>query len=480
VKKIKKNTEIYLPGGLKEVIQLAWPLVLSTASYSIMHFCDRMMLTRYSDTTAAASTAAGILSFAFLSFFLGISGYTNTFIAQYHGAGEKKLCTICFWQGVYFSIVAGILYPILLKPLGAYILNWTAHEPAVLAAEQTYFGLLAFGAIFPLVGNSFSSFFSGRGDTRTIMWVSIAMAILNIFLNYGLIFGKMGFPEMGIAGAAIATIAGSICGTVLYIFLISKKRFKEEYGIWKFIKFKKSTFLRLIKFGGPSGFSFGLEVTAFAFVILLIGKLGNAELIATNITFAINSLAFLPMLGLSFAATILVGKYIGEEKKEVAEKAAYSSVKIALIYMVAMGIIFIIFPKQFFNIFKGEGVQPALFDKIYGYGKNLLIIIAVLGAIDSIHIVFSAALNGAGDTWFVMWIKILVSWVIFIPAVFLGTVVYKMSLYWSWGWFLVFVTLLALIFWKRFAAGHWKSIEIREKTTPAILPEAAGETVVVD
>ncbi len=159
---MKTENKNFSPGGFKEVIQLAWPLVLSTASYSIMHFCDRMMLTRYSDTTAAASTCAGVLSFAFLSFFLGITGYTNTFIAQYHGAGEKEFCTRSLWHGIYFSIAAGIFYPLVLKPFGALALNWTAHEPAVLAAEQTYFGLLALGSIFPLVTNSLSTFLAAE------------------------------------------------------------------------------------------------------------------------------------------------------------------------------------------------------------------------------------------------------------------------------------------------------------------------------
>jgi len=462
------------------VLHIAWPLVLSTASYSIMHFCDRMMLTRYSDTTAAASTCAGVLSFAFLSFFLGISGYTNTFIAQYHGSGNKEFCTRSLWQGIYFSVAAGIFYPLFLRPLGTFILNWISHEPGVLAAEQAYFGILALGVAFPILANSLSTFFGGRGDTRTIMWVSLVIAVINIFLNYCMIFGNLGFPEMGIAGAAIATISGSACGTILYIFLVSRKKLLDEYGIWKFMQFRKSTFFQLIKFGGPSGMSFGLEVTAFALVILLIGKLGNAQLIATNITFAINTLSFLPMLGISFAATILVGKYIGEEKKDLAEKAAYSSVKIAVIYMAIMGLVFILFPKQLFYIFKGEGIKTELFDVIFRYGKIMLIIIAMLGVFDAVQIVFSAALNGGGDTWFVMWTKILVSWIIFVPAVFIGTVVFKFSVYWSWSWFLIFVILLALVFWKRFAAGRWKTIEIKEKPSPAILPETVGETVVVD
>ena len=200
-----------------ELLKVAWPLILSTASYSIMHFFDRMMLTRYSDTTAAAATGAGILAFALLSLFLGIAGYSTTFVSQYYGSGNKRMCARSFWHGVYFAMFCGVLYPFAIRPIGMKIFDFMNHAPDILNAEKVYFGTLALGAVFPLANNSLSAFFSGRSKTQTVMWVTMSIACINIILNYCLIFGNLGAPELGIKGAAIATVFSCFCGMVFYI-----------------------------------------------------------------------------------------------------------------------------------------------------------------------------------------------------------------------------------------------------------------------
>jgi MATE family multidrug resistance protein len=467
-------------GGYRELIRVAIPLILSTASFTVMHFLDRLMLAHYSDTTAAAATSAGVLSFALLSFFMGIAGYTNTFIAQYYGAGDRKMCAVSLWQGIYFVLCAGVLFPIVFRPLGMAVLSWAGHEPDVLAAERIYFGILVVGSICPLMNSVLGSFFSGRGDTWTVMWVNVAAAVINVILNYCMIFGRCGFPEMGIAGAAIATISASFSSNVIYAGLISRRPWRRLYGVWRYAALRMSSFWQLLRFGGPSGISFGLDIMAFSFFILLIGKLGKPQLIASNFTVTINSLAFLPMLGLSIATSILVGQHIGESNRPAAEKSAYSGVKLAIAHMVFMGLIFIIFPQQLFGLFKSDRFPPELFVEVLTYGRYLLVMIAVLGIFDAVNVTFSGALKGAGDTLFPMWANVIIAWVLFIPPVYVVTVTLQASLYWAWLFFVVYVALLGLVFWWRFSRGAWKNIEIRETVAPVVLPEMAEEARIIE
>jgi len=478
----KKIQKIDVPGGKYELLKVAWPLILSTASYSIMHFFDRVMLTRYSDTTAAAATGAGILAFALISLFLGIAGYTTTFVSQYHGSGDKKMCVRSFWHGVYFSLVCGILYPFTFRPIGMWIFNFMNHEPDVLNAEKIYFGTLALCAIFPLTSNSISAFFSGRGKTKIVMWVTISIACINIFLNYCLIFGNLGAPELGIRGAAIATVISSFCGTMLYIILISRKKIRTEYNIFKNMAFRWSTIKNLIKYGGPSGISFSLDIMAFSIFVLLIGHIGRVQLIASNVALSINMLSFLPMLGFSMATTILVGKYMGKGDRKSAEKSAYSGVKCATVYMITMGILFVLIPEVFFWFFKGKGISGDMFAEIFGYGKWLLVMLAFLGVFDAVNVTFSGALKGAGDTWFTMWISVLASWLFFAPAVYLVTDVFKAGIFWAWACFVIYVALLALFYWIRFSIGKWKDIDIKEKIEPppTLISEIAGEAQIIE
>ena len=199
------------PGGYREVLNLAVPMILSFGSWSLMHFVDRMYLSWYDRDALAAALPAGILSFTLGTFFLGTAGYVNTFVAQYVGAGRPKRVGASVWQGIHFSVVSGLLLMGLI-PAAPWIFDGVGHEPAVQVGEVVYFQVLCIGWIPMLVMPAVSSFFSGRGDTRTVMWVNVLAASTNILLDYCLIFGSLGFPEMGIRGAAWATVLAHCLG----------------------------------------------------------------------------------------------------------------------------------------------------------------------------------------------------------------------------------------------------------------------------
>lgn len=461
--------------GYRELFAVAWPMILSTASYSLMHFFDRLMLTRYSEATAAAAIGAGIMSFAMLSFFFGIAQYTNTFIAQYYGAKEPEMCARSMWQGVYFALIAGALFPVTFGFLGRAIIVFANHPPEVMRAELVYFSVLAYGAVFPLLSNALSSFFSGRGDTRTIMYVNFFIASLNVFLNYCLIFGHFGMPELGIRGAAYATVTSAFLGTSIFALCAFRKKWRDSYGTLRYWHFRKSSFMRLIRYGGPSGMSFGLDITAFALFTLLVGRLGTVPHIASNIVITIHSLAFIPMLGFSIATTILVGKYIGQDRHDLAESIAYKGVSSAAVYMLLGGAFFVIFPRFFFTLFQGDGVGKDVFESVYAYGRPLLYMMVFLGVFDAVNVTMSAALKGAGDTVFTMWTNVLLAWGVFVPPVYIFTSLYPRSIYYSWACFMVYVFLLAAVYFIRFRGKKWQNIVIRETVIPSQVSEIVAE-----
>jgi MATE family multidrug resistance protein len=380
--------------------------------------------------------------------FHGIAGYASVFIAQYHGAGNREMCSRVLWQGVYFALLAGVLYPTVILPVGDWYLQAMGHDPDILAAERTYFRVLAWGAVFPLVATAFSSFYSGRGATRTVMLVSAAAAVLNIVLNYGLIFGAWGMPEWGIYGAAVATNIGAAFSTLVYLLLISQSHWRREYGTWRFAAFRRHTFARLIRFGGPSGVSLALDIMAFTMFVLFIGRLGRIELIASNITLAINSLAFMPMLGLSIATGIVVGHHIGERRIAAAERTTYAGVKLV-------------------HIFQSNRIEPDVFADVIRHARILLALIAIMGILDALNTVFSGALKGAGDTWFCMWSNVVIAWVIFVPPLYLMVEVWRVAASYAYVWLLVYVLLLASVYTWRFRRGTWKTIEIKEHVDAA-------------
>ena len=200
------NIKYNEPAGYREVLRIAVPLILSTASLTLMLFVDRMFLSWHGQNSVAASTPGGITYFTICCLFMGTAQYVNTIVAQHHGAGDKRACARAVWQGLRFSVLS---VPLILAsiPLGLWVLEWAGHGPELLELEKSYFTILMFGGLALPFGAALSSFFSGRGKTRVVMWGNVLCNAANIVLDYILIFGKFGFPEMGIVGVGIASAA---------------------------------------------------------------------------------------------------------------------------------------------------------------------------------------------------------------------------------------------------------------------------------
>ena len=184
-------------GGYRRLLRVAGPLILSTASNSIQNFVDRMFVSWHSSEAMAASMPAGILNWTVVSLFVGIAGYVTTFVAQYFGAKRPHMIGPVVWQGAYVAIAGG-LANLLLVPAARPIFALIGHAPVVRELEIVYFQTLCYGAAFSIGSSAFSGFFSGRGRVWPVMWINAAVTAVHCLLNYLLVFGKAGLPELGL------------------------------------------------------------------------------------------------------------------------------------------------------------------------------------------------------------------------------------------------------------------------------------------
>ena len=182
------------PCGGREVLALAGPLVISTISFAVMTFIDRMFLTHFSVDAVAAAMPAAMLQFTLISFPLGVATYVNTFVAQYEGAGRPRQIGPIVWQGVWIA-VAAIPLLLLTAPLAHAFFHHAGHNPDVVVNEITYYDVLIYGSGAVILAGTLSSFFTGRGATRVVMIVDPSAALLNGVLAYCWIFGHGGFPR---------------------------------------------------------------------------------------------------------------------------------------------------------------------------------------------------------------------------------------------------------------------------------------------
>lgn len=458
-------------GGYRDFLSVAVPLILSTATWSIQHFVDRVFLTWYSTDAVAAALPAGMTSFVFVAFFMGTASYVNTFVAQYVGAGRQERVGPSLWQGAYLAVISGVAGLGLAAAAGP-MFEWVGHEAAVREKEISYFRILCYGMLPLTLATAFSCFYSGRGKTWPLLAVNATATLINLVLDYALIFGKFGLPEMGIRGAGWATNLATVFSAVAFLILISQPRYRHRYGILSGWKYDPDLFRRLLKFGGPNGISFMLDILGFTLFVLIVGRLGTLELTATNLAFNINTLAFMPLIGCGIAVSTMVGQKLGADRPDAAEYVTWTGVHVGLAYSVIMMIGYGFFPQLFLEPYD-VGADSAEFLAAREIAVLLLRFLAIYMLFDCMYILFTAALKGAGDTRYVMYASIALSWVLMVLPAFMTTVFYDADIYVLWSFLCFFVIVSGIAFYVRFRGAKWKQMRVIEEA-PVIERAGAG------
>ncbi|OUW17113.1 MAG: hypothetical protein CBD18_05510 [Opitutales bacterium TMED158] len=447
--------------GYRQLLVVAIPLILSMSSFSVLIFVDRVFLARYSAEALAAAQPAGMLNFSVLCFFLGIALYTSTFVAQYTGAKQPEYVGPSVWHGVYIGAIGGAIIP-LFAPFATEIFAFIGHDPDVQEQEATFFRILNFGAFFFLANGAFSCFYSGRGRSWPIVWMNLAMTALNILLDYCLIFGNFGFPSLGIAGAGIATVSSAALVTASYAFLICRDGNNRQYGTRTGWKLRKPLLARILKFGMPSGVHFFLDVMGFTIFVLLIGRIGTVELAASNIALNINLLSLLPMIGLGTATSIMVGQFQGANRSPLAVKTTYSALHMALVHNTAMAALYWFAPEMLISPFVQEslGENTALIEQ---NSVRLLRYFCVIIYFDSLVIMTSGALKGAGDTKFVMNALGITSLLCLVLPAYVLIEILAQPAHIAWLCAMANLGIVGIVFYLRFRAGKWQKIDVIER-----------------
>jgi len=449
------------PNGYRDVLAISLPLVASMGSITLMQFTDRMFLANYSVDTITAALPAGIASFTSISFFMGVANYANAFVAQYTGARALNRVGAAVWQGIYFSLMSAILLACLLF-VSEDLFDLIGHSPHIRSLEVTYFNILTLGAGIVVLGSAMACFYTGRGRTWTVMFVYITGATVNIPLDYCLINGVGPFPELGIVGAAIATVAASAVIVIIFSFLIFSPANRTRFGTWAMRAFDRGLFGRLMRFGMPSGIQFFLEIFGFTFFIQMLGRIGDVELAASNIVLSIQALAFLPMVGFHIGNATLVGQAIGRGHPENGVYSTSSALHITLAYMMLIAALFVLTPEPLLNLFKASNRTPDQYAEVMNLGVILLRFVAVFCFFDGLNLIFSGAIKGAGDTRFIMWTIAALSLGVMIIPIYMAVEILKAGIYTAWTLVTIYVCALGLAFMLRYRHGTWKTMQVIE------------------
>ena len=447
---------------LKELLALSFPVIIAMATHTLMGFVDTAMLASYGPNELAAVGASGVIAFTVIAFIFGTSNCTSTFVSQSMGRGELGECARYTWQGVYFGLAAQLLViPIALG--GPLIFAAFGHEKALQGLESQYFAIRMAHVAATAAYAALSSFFQGIGRPGLPMVAAIIANLFNAALDYVLIFGVWGFPEMGIRGAAIATTVASYLQVLILFGFFLHRAMHERFGTRSSWRLDLGRLRRLLWIGAPAGLNFMLDVASWAvFTNLLIGKLGRNILAANTATHSIMGLSFMPAVGLNKGVTVLVGQYIGRRNIPAAKRMAYLGIGVAMVFMVLMGLVFLVFrePLIAFFVRPGPKLSEAARLEIIRTGSVMLLLAALFQAFDAVGIVATGALRGAGDTRFAAVVCVASAWGILLPLGYALTFPAGLGYVGAWIAAAIHIAIVGLCLFWRFASEAWRKIDI--------------------
>ena len=340
------------PGNVRELLAIAFPMVISSACETFMTFTDRLFLSRLGPEYMNASMGGWLTSFTMMAFFMGLIGFSTALVAQYLGAGRKNRCSVVVVQAFGIAIVSCALILILL-PMANYFMDLFGIAPEQLVLQKIYFNLVIYAALLSIFRHVLSCFFSGIGRTRVIMVSALVAMVVNVIGNYILIFGKLGFPAYGIRGAGYGTIIGSFCGLLVIGFAYFSKSNRKEFGVLNCLRFEPESMGKLIRFGSPMGVEMLLNFIAFTGLIMIFHSHGLVVASAVTIVFNWDMVSYVPLIGLEIGMISLSGRYMGAGKPDIVHRAAMSGLKVGWLYSSVVFLFFVLVPDVL-----GQGLQP--------------------------------------------------------------------------------------------------------------------------
>lgn len=400
------------PEFRKELIQLlkiAWPVVLGQLGHVTVGVADSAMIGQTGTIPLAAASLANSIFILPLVFGIGVAYGVTPLVANAHGQNDLQRLGRLLAQSILINTFVGAVLMVLfylLRPLIAY----SGQQADVLALALPYLGVLIASILPFMLFLSLKQFAEGLSDTRPAMYISLGANLLNVLLNYLLIFGKWGFPELGIMGAGYATLLSRcimLGGMILYFLL--HPDYAQYRGDLLPKRVERERIGRIVSIGIPTGLQYLFEVGAFAAAAVLIGTIGAMPLAAHQVAISLASISYMAASGIGAAASVRVGNAAGRNDPKGIRRAGSASVVLILAMMGAAGLIFAVFRNQLPAFYSADAA-------VIGLSAQLLLVAVFFQFSDGLQALALGLLRGMEDVRIPTWISFAVYWGFSLPA----------------------------------------------------------------
>jgi MATE family multidrug resistance protein len=439
---------------LRELARLSLPIMVSQGAFAVMIFTDRWFMSRIDAAHIAAAMGGGVASFFCQSLFLGILSYGNALVAQYYGAREWGKCSLVTTQGLLLSLAFTPLL-LLMGWLGGGVFGAMGHDPRQVPLERVYFQVLMAGSLFSLLKACLACYFSGIGRTSVVMIANVLGVMLNIPLSWALIFGRLGLPEMGIAGAGVGTVVATLFSIALFLLFYLSRQHQRQFRVPQSWHFDRGIMRRYLRLGIPSGLETFMNIATFNLYLLLFQSYGVVQGAAMAIVFNWDMLSFIPMIGLNIGVMSLIGRFVGAGDMTRADQVIAAGFLLGLTYAGVLALCFLLFRVPLVEVFATG--EPE-FAQIRELASHMMIGLTTYMLADAVNLVASGALRGAGDTRWLMAASISLHWLMLIVQI-LVIAVFDRGPRISWWVFVAMLLSLALLSLWRLLGGTWRRPE---------------------
>ena len=440
-----------------ELLRLALPMVVSQGTFAVMIFTDRYFMSQIDPIHMAAALGGGVASFFSFCFFIGLFSYANALAAQYLGAGEQEKCPKVVTQGMIMTLMSAPFLT-LITFLVAGIFEAMGHDPEQVELERTYYLILMSCVLVTLAKTCLASYFAGIGRTKVVMICDVFGLVINVPLCYVMVFGKLGFPELGIVGAGVSTVVATVLAFALFVAFYFRKEHRERFGVRRSFVLDVKILRRFWRLGFPSGLELFLNVAAFNLFLLMFQSYGVSEGAAAAIVFNWDVLSFIPMIGLHVGVISLIGRFVGARDMARVNEVMTAAFAVALAYGLVLATLYVAYRYPLVEVF---APPTGDFTAIRELAAFMMIGLSSYVLADAIILVSGGVLRGAGDTRWLMVASVTLHWAMLV-AQFLIIRVFELSPKVSWLAFCVLVLAIAVVYAWRLKGNRWRDPEVPE------------------
>lgn len=440
----------------KKILRVALPAIAGLSTQMVVSLVDSAMVGRLEEATyALAAMGIGVLAtWALVSFFSSLATGTHVIVARRYGQGNYLECGNTLNNSLIISLSVGIIVALIGVLLSGPVAHFFASDITVgnYAAQYLFFRFL--GIPFFLISVSYRGFFFGISQTKIFMISGILTNLFNVIFNYILIYGVFGLPRMGLAGAGLGSTLATFSDVVFYLFVMLLPVNRKKFQNFKHFKIDKEVLQGIFKISLPVSFQNVFILIGFLSFVAITGIIGTKEQAATQAIISTLFISFLPLFGFGIAVQTLVGNNLGAGKMKLAKLYGFETAKVATIYTLILGAIFISIPQYVLLIITNDW-------SIIELAKSSLRLAGFAQIVYATGVVLANGLQAAGRTVFVMRAEVITNLFIFVPLAYLFGVILHLGLMGAWLALPIYIFVYTVSIFLKFKSNQWqKSIPI--------------------